>query len=117
MQPDTRYGFDVFPWWNNRNDRVAYEREFSTGMPQRMRMAQALISQSPLTPDSEIKQNMTVHGVPSRTGYPVKELTIVQILDNEFQRGDSHIDDSAWNDFSGEQGESNATQRPALDVW
>lgn len=116
MQPrnraDTRYGFDIYPWWNNLNDRVSYQREFSTGYPQQMRIAQAMLSQNPLTPDSEIRSNMTVRGVPARYGYNRDELTITQILNHDYELADTHVNDSGWNDFSGSNGESNATERP-----
>ena len=113
---DTRYGFEIYPWWNNLNDRVAYMREFSVGTGESMRIAQAMISQDPTTPDAEIRSNMIVHRVPPRTGYRDTELTITDVLNQDFN-ADSHINDSAWNDFSGEQGETNATQRPYMAIW
>lgn len=111
-----QYGFDIYPWWNNLHDRDSFYREFSTGHPEKMRIAQAMISQNPLTPDSEIRQNMTVHSVPAKTGYPTAELTVSQVLNKDFADSD-HVNDAAWNDFSGEQGEINSTQRPYLNVW
>ena len=114
---DTQYAVEIYPWWNNLNDRVAYQREFYTGEPQRMRIAQAMISQDPLTPRSEIKRNMTALTTPSKYDYDGRELTIEQVLNNEFELADTHVDDSAWNDFSGSNGESNSTQRPYGGTW
>ena len=114
-QADTRYGFDIYPWWNNLNDRVAYQRAFAEGNGEERRIAQARISQDPLTPDAEIRGNMTTHNVPPKQGYPDTQPTIYDVLEHRFDR--SHINDSAWNDFSGSNGETNATQRPYLAVW
>jgi hypothetical protein len=111
---ETRYGFEIYPWWNNLNDRVAYMREFSVPDGERQRIAQAMISQDPLTPRSEIRDNMTFHGTPAKYGYDDSPATIARVLDNDLG---SHIDDSAWNDFSGGNGETNATQRPYNAVW
>lgn len=113
---DTRYGYEIYPWWNNLNDRVAYMREFAIGNPENMRIAQAMISQDPTTPDTEIRSNMIVHSVPPRTGYRDTELTITDVLNHNYE-ADPHINDSAWNDFSGENGETNSTQRPYNAIW
>lgn len=116
-QADTRYGFEVHPWWNNLNDRVAYMREFSVPDPERQKIAQAMISQDPLTPRDEIRNNMTVHGTPPKYGYDDRPATITKILNHEFGLEESHVNDSAWNDFSGGNDETNATQRPYNAVW
>lgn len=110
---DTQYAPELHPWWNNLNDKVAYERMFAEGHPQKMRVAQAMISQDPLTSRDEIRRNMTVGGTPSKTGYPTEELTIYQVLNNDFSQGAEH-NTSLWNDFSGSDGETNATARPGI---
>lgn len=114
---DTRYGFEQHPWWNSLNDRVAYMREFMVPDVERRKIAQAMISQDPLTPRDEIRNNMTVHGVPAKSGYDDRPATITMILNHEFGVDESHINDAAWNDFSGSNGEINATQRPYNAVW
>lgn len=116
---DTKYGFDIYPWWNNLNDRVAYMREFSTGEPERQRVAQAMITQDPLTTRVEIKKNMTSYKIPPKTGYDVDEPTITKILNNEFELAGTHVDTSLWNEFSDSNGEVNSTERPQVtpSVW
>lgn len=115
--PDTTYDRGLRPWWNNLNDRIAYQRSFNQGSSEDRRIAQAMLSQDPLTPRMEIQQNMTTHDFPPRTGYPVDELTISQILDNDFKLAATHVNDSAWNDFSDTNGETNATARPSVQFW
>jgi len=112
--PETRYGFDVYPWWNNLNDKVAYERMFAEGLPQKMRIAQAMISQNPLTPNDEIRQNMTVRGTTPKQGYPISELTISQVLNQEYPGPQDRVNTTLWNDFSDSNGETNATERPGI---
>jgi len=114
---DTRYAVDIYPWWNNANDRVEYQREFSTGQPQRMKIAQAMLSQDPLTPDQEIRQNMTTPSPPPRFGYRTNELTITEVLNNDFELAGTHVETSLWNDFSGSNGETNSTSRPVGGIW
>lgn len=114
QRADTQYAANIHPWWNNLNDKVAYERMFSEGHPQKMRVAQAMISQDPLTSRSEIRNNMTVKGTPSKTGYPTKELTIYQVLNNDFKLAGTHEDTTLWNEFSGSNSETNATARPGI---
>lgn len=115
--PDTTYDRGIRPWVNNLNDRVAYQRSFTQGGPQEKRIAQAMLSQDPLTPRDEIKQNMTTRNYPSRVGYPIDELTINQILDNDFEIAATHVNDSAWNDFSDDNSEINSTDRPGGIFW
>lgn len=115
--PDTTYDQGLHPWWNNLNDRIAYQRSFNEGSPEERRIAQAMLSQDPLTPRQEIQRNMTTRDFPSRIGYPIDELTISQILNNDFKLAATHVNDSAWNDFSDTNGEINATNRPNVQVW
>jgi hypothetical protein len=116
MEPrtaDTQYSLEIHPWWNNLNDKVAYERMFAEGHPQKMRVAQAMISQDPLTSRNEIRRNMTVNGTPSKTGYPTRELTITQVLNNDLQQSE-RANTSLWNEFSDSNGETNSTERPGI---
>lgn len=115
--PDTTYDRGIHPWWNNLNDRVAYQRSFTEGGPEEKRVAQAMLSQDPLTSRDEIRQNMTTRNFPARLGYPVDELTIDQILNNDFELAATHVNDSAWNDFSDTNGEVNSTNRPNGMWW
>jgi hypothetical protein len=118
QQAETRYGFDIYPWWNNLNDRVAYERMFAEGHPTKMRIAQAMISQNPLTPDSEIRRNMTAKPQP-RFGVKTEQLTIRDVLDHNYEHENAKYQQnhSLWNDFSDSDGEINSTDRPYLAVW
>jgi hypothetical protein len=117
MEPrtaETRYGYNIYPWWNNLNDKVAYERMFAEGHPVRMREAQAMISQNPLTSRDEIRRNMTHDVVPPKYGYRTEELTIGQVLNNDFQQKATRIDTTLWNEFSDSNGETNASARPGI---
>lgn len=114
---ETVYDAKLRPWWNNLNDRVAYMREFAVGGPEVKRVAQAMISQDPLTPREEIRNNMTTHKFPQRFGHPTEELTVDQILSSEFELAQTHVNDTAWNEFSDTNGEINATERPAGQWW
>jgi hypothetical protein len=118
QRADTRYGFDIYPWWNNLNDRVAYEREFATGNPTKMRIAQAMLSQDPLTPDAEIRRNMTAKPQ-SRFGVKTEQIGIRDVLSHYYGRDAALMDQNhrLWNDFSGSDGETNSTDRPYLAVW
>lgn len=117
QRADTVYAPEIYPWWNNLNDRVAYMREFAVGGPEVQRVAQAMISQDPLTPREEIRQNMTTRNFPPRFGYPSEELTITQVLDNDFELAQTHVNDTAWNEFSDTNGEINSTDRPSGQWW
>lgn len=116
-QADTIYDNGLRPWFNNLNDRVAYQRSFVEGGSQEKRVAQAMLSQDPLTPREEIRANMTTRNFPSRTGYPVDEFNIRQILNNDFELSATHVNDAAWNDFSDSNGEINSTDRPGGIFW
>lgn len=109
-----QYGFGIGPWWNNLSDRIAYNRMFAEGEPTRMRIAQAMLSQDPLTSRGEIRDNMTVKRTPPKTGYTTKELTITQVLNHDFELAGTHVDTSLWNEFSDSNGETNATSRPGV---
>ena len=117
LLPDTIYDNGLHPWFNNLNDRVAYQRSFIRGGPQEKRIAQAMLSQDPLTPRQEIQANMTTRNFPNRFGYPIDELNISQILNHEFELAATHVNDSAWNDFSDTNGEVNSTNRPNGMWW
>jgi hypothetical protein len=117
QRADTVYAPEIHPWWNNLNDRVAYTREFAQGGPEVKRVAQAMISQDPMTPREEIRQNMTTRKLPPRFGYNTKELTIYEVLNNDFELAQTHVNDTAWNDFSDTNGEINSTARPSGQWW
>src|SRR6266478_8250820 len=102
---DGRYAYDVYPWFNNANDRVAYQRAFESGHPEAMRIAQAMLSQDPLTPDSEIRQNMTTRNFPPRFGYRTDELTISEVLSSDLELSGAHVNTTLWNEFSDSNGE------------
>lgn len=92
-------------------------REFAVGGPEVKRVAQAMISQDPLTPRQEIRENMTTRNFPARTGYKSSEIGIYQVLDNDFELAETHVNDTAWNDFSDTNGEINSTVRPNEQWW
>lgn len=111
---DTIYDSGMRPWQQNINDLVSYKRSFTEGDGAMKKEAQAMISQNPLTPDWEIRQNMTTRKFPPRFGYRDTELTAVDILKNHLQ---TEAEVSEWNNFSGSQGEINSTNRPNGMWW
>ncbi len=112
--PPTIYDNGMHPWQQNINDLVDFKRAFKAGDAERKMVNQALISASPVLPRAEIRANMTTRKFPPRFGYPDGELTIRQVLANRFQQ-DAEINVSEWNNFSGSQGEINATSRPSVN--
>lgn len=108
------YDEGLRPWWNNLNDRVDYQRKFTAGDGETKRIAQAMLSQNPLTPNDEIRANMTTKRFPPRFGYNDQELTVMDILKNHFQ---TEADVAEWNNFSGSQGEINSSTRNVSNIW
>jgi hypothetical protein len=116
MQPqlaDTRYNY-TSPWYNNANDRVAWERAFLQGDFEDRQMAQAMITQNPSTPNAEIRTKMTVSGTPSRFGYNDTQKSITDVLEVE---PDPHINDMHTTDFSGTTSGKIASSIPSLPLW
>jgi hypothetical protein len=110
----TIYDSGLHPWFNNLNDRIDYQRKFTAGDGETKRIAQAMLSQNPLTPDEEIRQNMTTRKFPPRFGYNTEELTVRQILANNFQ---TEADVAEWNNFSSSSGEINSSSRNVNNIW
>lgn len=95
--------------WQNAQDRVAFQRAFATGTLAERRMAQAALTANPLTPEAEIREQMTVPGVPSRYGYPDEALTIDDVFGGGLPRPD--IDDKPPSDYSGGNGSYTGSDR------
>jgi hypothetical protein len=114
--PDTIYDAGMHPWQQNINDLVDYKRMFQEEDGGKKRIAQAMISQNPLTPNWEIRQNMTTRKFPPRFGYNDQQLTVRDILHDRLQQ-DAEINTDEWNNFSGSQGEINSTNRPNGMWW
>jgi hypothetical protein len=107
----TIYDMGLHPWQQNINDLTDFHRKFDKGDGEAKKEAQAMISQNPLTPDEEIRRNMTTRKFPPRFGYRYTELTIKDILVENYQ---TEAEISEWNNFSGSQGEINSTARPSI---
>lgn len=110
----TIYDMGMRPWQQNINDLTDYKRSFLEGDETAKKEAQAMISSNPMTPDWEIRQNMTTRKFPPRFGYRTEELTVRDILKNNIQE---EAEVSEWNNFSGSQGEINSTNRPNGMWW
>lgn len=111
--PDTRYDY-THPWWQNANDRVAYERAFQEGDFEARQVAQAMLSANPLVTRDEIRaKNRNAAYIPPKFGYNVNELNITDIIDNDID-GFGHVDDSHTTDFSGRLSNTEATSRPGI---
>lgn len=110
--PDTTYDYTK-PWFNNANDRVAYERAFVSGSFEDKQMAQAMLTSLPSTTDAEITLKMTVSSAPDRFGYNRQEMGIRDIVNNDFGFP-GHVDDSHTTDFSGRVSNIESTSRPGI---
>lgn len=104
----TVYDEGLRPWVNDRRDLENYKRAFQSGNGETRRIAQAMISQNPVTPRQEIQQNMTTRKLPNRYGYDKKQPNIMQILEGT---RDPDTGSTEWNDFSGSKGEIDSTLR------
>lgn len=107
----TVYDAGMRPWYQNINDLTDFHRMFEAGDKEQKLEAQAMISQNPLTPSIEIRRNMTTRKFPPRFGYRDTELTVRDILADNYQ---TEAEVSEWNNFSGSQGEINSTARPSI---
>jgi hypothetical protein len=112
---DTMY--DSTHTWQNTQDRVAYQRAFAQGTMQDRKIAQALITANPLTPNSEIMINMNQPPAPVRFGTITVPLTIDKVLQGDLDYESSHVNDSTTSDFSGSNGAYESTSQPCLTVW
>jgi hypothetical protein len=99
--------------WQNENDRVAYERAFASGTLSEKRMAIALMTASPLTPDNEIRAQLTA---PVNTPMlaPAEPITINDIFDGGV--ADPHAKDQSPTDYSGGNGGYTGSER-GLASW
>lgn len=101
--------------WQNTNDRVAWQRTFSVGTDEQRELATAMITANPLTPEAEIRANMTAQQVAQR-GMKVSP-TIDDVLGVGPQGYDTgHQYDRAPTDFSGTPAGTMASSRPSLDA-
>lgn len=110
--PDTRYDY-THPWFNNANDRVAYERAFVEGNFEERQIAQALITANPLTQNAEIALKMTAFDIPNRFGYDRHMLSIRDIVENQIDRP-GNVDTTHSTDFSGRISNTDSTARPGI---
>lgn len=95
-QPNTDTVIDDTHTWNNRNDKVDFERAFITGNVEEKLMAVALHCADPSTPEQEIRERLTVPGVPPRLGYN-REAPTIDDAWQAYQAPDPH----SMMDFSG----------------
>lgn len=72
--------YDRTHTWVNENDRVAFERAFASGTLAERRIAQAVLSASPATPNASIREMMTAPLPPPRYGYPDEALGIDDVF-------------------------------------
>lgn len=114
---ETVYDAQVNYHWMNANDRVSYQRVFEQGgTVQDRKVAQALITANPATPNREIATNMNRPQIPDiRTETTPK--TIDDILAGDYYSDGAHINDSTSADFSGSNGVWEGTQVPSLSIW
>lgn len=111
--PDTLY--DDSHCWQNANDRVMFQREFSEPDPARRKIAQAMIASNPLTQGSEIEANMTAR--PSSNGGSHHVLTVDDMFTGDLNgakpRNMNDFTGTAWgNEGPSSHSDSYPSQRP-----
>ena len=99
--PDGQYSH---PPWNNANDRVEWERTFAVGTDAQKRMAVAMITASPDTPEAMIRLNMTMPPPPAPAPLSVTQMTLDDVLGTSAKADTGHMYDRAPTDFSGTPG-------------
>ena len=100
--------------WQNMNDRVEWERVVNQGSLADRRIAQALLTADPATPEAMITEQMTIPGVPNKVGLERAPLTIADIFDGGLP--DPHLRDQAPTDYSGGGGSYTGSER-GLMSW
>lgn len=115
--PETVYDSQVNYHWMNASDRVSYQRVFEQGgTMQDRKVAQALITANPATPNSEIDRNMNRPQIPVIRTTTIPK-TINDILAGDYYSDGSHVNDSTSADFSGSNGVWEGTQVPSMSIW
>lgn len=109
--PDGNY--DTSHMWQNTDDRVSYERAFQQDPVEQRKIAQALATADPGTPQDAITALMTVPGVPPRFGYRDEAFTIGDM----FSRSLGHVNDFPPTNFSGRVSEFSGTSTPSIPPW
>jgi hypothetical protein len=107
--------YDNTHTWQNMQDRVSYQRAFATeDNLVSKKMAMAMILANPLTPAEEIREILTVPGVPPKIGY---EQGTSPTLDDVFMGGIPDPQDPGTypTDFSGSYGEYSGSDAPKLE--
>lgn len=99
------------PFWNNANDRVSAERTFVEGNQSRRKEAMALITANPITPEQEIRERLTIPGIPPRFGYVDNNAPVLDQVLNI-----TPPDPGTYpTDFSGSYGEYSGSDTPKLE--
>lgn len=107
--PDGRY--DSTHTWQNANDRVSSERSFRLDPIERAKIAQALATADPATPNLAIQENMTAG--PAVPLPPSEPITVMQC----FSRDLGHVSDYAPTNFSGRVSDFSGTSTPSMPAW
>ena len=89
--------YDRTHTWQNANDRVAFERAFAVGTMEERKIALAVLTASPQTPEAFISAELTVPGVPPRYGYDDEPYTISDM----FTEGIPRIPQAGYSGTSG----------------
>lgn len=113
--PDGQY--DHSSSWQNGNDRVMWERTFAMGPDTERRIAQAMITANPGTPDREIRLKMTAPPAPAPSPLVKTSPTLDDVLGTRAQPDYGHMYDRSPTDFSGSNGAYSGTSQPSLGAW
>ena len=66
--------------WQNRNDRISFERAFKEGDLEERKMALALTFADPSTPENFIRQALENDTMTPRSGYPAIPPTLEDVF-------------------------------------
>lgn len=100
--------YDRTHTWQNTQDRVEFERAFTSGRPAEIRMAVACLTADPLTSEDEIRELLCQPALPPRYGYDDSAMTI----DDVFSISETR--DAAVTDFSGGKGSYTGSDRNSI---
>lgn len=112
--------YDRSHTWQNANDRVEWERSFTTGSGPTRAMASAMIAANPLTSADEIRAVMTAPPMPAPSGLVKVSPTLDDVLNTGpmgYTTPGSHLYDSAPTDFTGSQGAREGSSIPSLSAY
>lgn len=113
---DTRYDY-THPFWNNANDRVAWDRAINSDKLEERKMGIALVFADPGTPNTLIANKMTAWRIPPRFGYDTEQPGIVDVVELSGDENIGHEGDFYASNYTGQKTTRESTQIPSMPPW